>query len=353
MLKYEIMTFVRGSSMRLVECGKRMRYFFSRNVAIRGIKRIDKRKIPSGDGEIRLFAVMRNESLRLPYFFKYYNDLGVNRFFLIDNNSSDDSRDIALSIENLHLYSTSLSYKSHWYWIEHLVSKYGRNHWCVVVDIDELLAYPNVEQLKLKDVCCYLDTFGANALRSVLLDLYPSGPLESGILRSEHNPFSILTHFDHDIKKTVYNFFDKSNWKHFRQETYVGGVRERIFGKNLPCHLSKISLFKNNGKVYLTPGMHALNGGDFPDISGITFHTKFLSDFIDEVDEEVQREVHYGDAIMYKIFQKTIRDRKQLSFFSENSIRYRNSSQLVSLGLMTTSTRFDDFGKSKYGNTNI
>ena len=44
-------------------------------------QRIDKNHIPNNKNEIRLFVIARNESLRLPYFLKYYFEKGVAGFF--------------------------------------------------------------------------------------------------------------------------------------------------------------------------------------------------------------------------------------------------------------------------------
>ena len=43
--------------------------------------------------EIRLFAKCRNESARLGAFFDHYRGLGVDRFFIVDNDSTDGSLD--------------------------------------------------------------------------------------------------------------------------------------------------------------------------------------------------------------------------------------------------------------------
>ena len=48
------------------------------------LSRLDHNLIPDLD-EIRLFAKVRNEAKRLPFFLCYYRALGVDRFFIIDN----------------------------------------------------------------------------------------------------------------------------------------------------------------------------------------------------------------------------------------------------------------------------
>ncbi|OZA17880.1 MAG: glycosyl transferase family 2, partial [Rhodobacterales bacterium 17-64-5] len=42
---------------------------------------------------ILLFATLRNERVRLPYFLQYYRKLGIDHFLLVDNGSDDGSRE--------------------------------------------------------------------------------------------------------------------------------------------------------------------------------------------------------------------------------------------------------------------
>ena len=49
--------------------------------------RKDKNEIKEIKKEIRLFATCKNEIMRLPWFLEYYRKLGVDRFFIVENNS--------------------------------------------------------------------------------------------------------------------------------------------------------------------------------------------------------------------------------------------------------------------------
>lgn len=44
-------------------------------------------------GDVLLVSTLRNERIRLPYFLKYYRDMGVSHFLIIDNGSDDGSRE--------------------------------------------------------------------------------------------------------------------------------------------------------------------------------------------------------------------------------------------------------------------
>ena len=71
-------------------------YTILKRKSVSTIKNLGSRNLIPERKEIRLFAIMRNESLRLPYFLEYYKNLGVDRFFLIDNNSTDGSVQVGI-----------------------------------------------------------------------------------------------------------------------------------------------------------------------------------------------------------------------------------------------------------------
>ena len=59
------------------------------------MERLDNLAIPDRADEIRCFFCGRNEARRLPEFLEYHRRLGVERFFFVDNGSTDESVEIA------------------------------------------------------------------------------------------------------------------------------------------------------------------------------------------------------------------------------------------------------------------
>jgi len=161
--------------------------------------RIDKKPIPYAPNEIRLFILVRNESLRLPYFLKYYSDKGVDRFFIIDNNSTDDSIDFLLKQDKVHIWKTNQSYKKYkegMDWKERLLRKYGKGHWCLIVDADEIFFYPYAEKISIRDLCNFLDKKKKGALLCFFLDMYSNKPLRSNLYEKGEDPLSVYPYFD-------------------------------------------------------------------------------------------------------------------------------------------------------------
>src|SRR5689334_2342449 len=73
--------------------------------------RVDKKPVPAGKNEIRLFVAARNERLRFPYFLKYYRELGVDRFFVIDNGSTDGTVPLLTAEPDVHVFRTDAAFR--------------------------------------------------------------------------------------------------------------------------------------------------------------------------------------------------------------------------------------------------
>ena len=57
------------------------------------LQRIDSHPIYDSRDEIRAFMTVRNEALRLPSTLRHHRTLGVDRFFVLDNGSTDGTLD--------------------------------------------------------------------------------------------------------------------------------------------------------------------------------------------------------------------------------------------------------------------
>ncbi|MFN4100521.1 MAG: glycosyltransferase family 2 protein, partial [Pararhodobacter sp.] len=97
-----------------------------------------------GKNTILLFATLRNEQPRLPYFLKYYRDLGVEHFLFVDNGSDDGSAEYLAEQPDASVWRTSASYKASRFgmdWMNALLRRHGHGHWSLVVDVDEFFVY--------------------------------------------------------------------------------------------------------------------------------------------------------------------------------------------------------------------
>lgn len=66
---------------------------------------------PVRPGDILAFAAMRNEAIRLPAFLDHHRKLGVARFFIVDNGSSDDTKAILTAAGDVVPFYTTASFQ--------------------------------------------------------------------------------------------------------------------------------------------------------------------------------------------------------------------------------------------------
>lgn len=310
------------------------------------VKQRDLRPVVDRTGDIRgtdllLVSVLRNEAVRLPYFLQYYRDLGINHFLFVDNGSTDGGADLLADQPDVSLWSAHTGYKSARYgvdWANYLLSRYGHGHWCLTVDPDELLQYPFCDTRPLRALTDWLEASSLRSFGTMLLDLYPKGPIHEAPYLPGQNPL--------DIAK----WFDSGNYRIERNPDYrnlwiQGGPRERVFfgenPKRAPA-LNKIPLVRWDRRYVYVSSTHNLlprglnltyddKGGE--KASGILLHTKFLNTFAQKTWEELDRRQHYAGSKEYQAYAEGLKDTPTLwCDWSEKFINWR---QLEVLGLMS------------------
>ncbi len=296
------------------------------------MQRLDDHPIPSTGGEIRAFLVVRNEALRLPDTLSHHRALGVSRFFVVDNGSSDGTVDFLLSQPDVHLFSTADSFAASKFgmdWIHGLLDAHGDGQWTLIIDADELLVFPGFESVALPRVCDHLGRLGAQGLFCMLLDMYPDGPLKNVGYRAGDSLIKACPWFDPAPYRTV----QAGAFPHVQ---LYGGVRERVFGFSgaVTPTVSKVPLVKWHRGMRFLNCTHALTPIALAQMTGALLHFKFLDDFHDRAITEAARGEHYAGGQEYRIYAQLLARNPALSLRNQNSVRLESSRQLVELGLM-------------------
>jgi len=290
-------------------------------------------------GDILLFATMRNEAQRLPYFLHHYRDLGVRHFLIVENDSTDETVDILRTQPEVSLWSTQRSYRDARFgmdWLNGLLMRYGRGHWCVTVDADELLVYPDCETRPLPALTDWLDARGAPAMAAMMLDMYPEGPLSSARSATGDDPTQALPLFDTQG-------YTWENQPRFGNISIRGGPRKRMFFADHPDHaphLHKVPLIKWNWRYAYVSSTHValprtLNRGFDPRgglPTGALLHSKFLDGALQRAREEKERGQHFTHRDRYDAYYDAISGDPNLSW--DHSARYTGPDCLVDHGVM-------------------
>ena len=301
---------------------------------------VDQTALIRGDS-ILLFSTMRNERVRLPFFFKYYRDLGVNHFLIVDNDSDDGTREYLAAQPDVSLWHSAHSYKRSRFgvdWTNWLQMRYGHNHWCLVVDPDEFFVYPFCDTRPLRALTDWLDSSSIKSFSAMILDMYPKGPFDLIPYREGDDPLQLASYFDSG------NYVIERN-KKFGNLWIQGGPRARMFFADLPERapaLNKIPLVKwqrsyayvSSTHMLLPRGLNLVYdewGGE--KASGCLLHAKFIHTLVDKAEEEMDRRQHYANSHEYRAYRAGLAVQPDL--WTKWSERYINWRQLEILGLMS------------------
>lgn len=291
--------------------------------------------------DVILVATMRNEKVRLPYFIRYYRDMGVQHFLIVDNGSDDGTAEFFDGMEDVSLWATTASYRRSTFgvdWVNWLCRRFAHGHWTLVVDPDEFFIYPFCDTRPIQALTDWLDNSGIRSFSAMLLDLYPKGRLEDQPYVEGQSPMEVAS------------WFDSGNYTIKRNPTYgnlwiQGGPRSRVFFPDRPEKapaLNKTPLVKWHRKYAFVSSTHALLprglnqvydewGGE--KASGILLHTKFLDTFGAKAREELERKQHYAGSVEYTAYAEQLKGEPEL--WCKWSEKYLNWRQLEILGLMS------------------
>ncbi len=290
--------------------------------------------------EIVLLACMRNEVDRLPYFLEYYRRLGVDRFLLVDNNSSDGTPELLAGEEDVEYFWTDTSYRgsaSGRLWLQELADAYATDHWVVTVDVDELLVFPGAEVLALKELCTYLANHDHAGLFTVMLDMYSDRPLRQTIYEPGTDYLDTCPYFETD----TYEIAPGGSPPFIG---VFGGPRDRLFRANgepgpRPM-MKKIPLVRwREGFSYIY-STHSHRYVPLSDTTGALLHFKFVDSF----ERVAQADALRGDrrqSTHYRVYQERVEH--DLCFYGNQSRRFQSPRDLVRLGVMRASTAFERF----------
>jgi hypothetical protein len=321
----------------------------------------------SRPGELLALLVARNESLRLPDALATARAQGVDRVIVIDNGSEDGTREIAAAA-GAHVILAEEPYAASNFgvtWTNAVLDAYARGHWVLVIDADEQLVFPGSDRVGLRALTQHLDALGSEALRTVLLDCFPRGPLaeaaygpgdrlrdaapmfEPARLRQEPIADFPGTLDYGGIRERL--FFPEadprrpSRWlrqKLFNLGLRIPGLRDsRGFARLAPPRsptVTKLPLLRWREGAALVASTHRVApmamAPDQP--TGVLLHFKFLQDFHARAVDAVVRGAHYDGSREYRRYLDRIEADPAFSLAGSRARALEGPEQLVGLGLM-------------------
>lgn len=285
----------------------------------------------------------RNEAQRLPYLLTYYRRLGVDRFVVVDNGSTDGSRDMLLAQPDTSVFSTEDSFAACSFgmdWVNTLLNHFCDGNWILAPDADECLVWPGCESQTLRQLTQWMDSIGAEALFTIMLEMYSDRAFGTIGYEAGESFLAYAPFFDRR-GYVIAPFSAFPNWRIF------GGVRQRMF-RDLPNasgHLptiSKLPLIRWRRGQAFTAATHFIREPvRLAPMRGALLHFKMLDDLYEECRLEAVREQRFNKSAVAKLLIAAIDRNSHRSFYDSSvSVNYTDTNQLVRLGLMSRDSPF-------------
>lgn len=265
-----------------------------------------------------IVVVVKDDLERMKLFYEHYRNLGVRKFVVIDNNSTDGTREFVMGQPDTREYLVTESFQTQKKeaWIDKVLALTGYNRWYVVVDSDELLDYVGSEQLRIDDFIRQNTANGAIRLQGYLVDMYSKAPL-----------FSEQCEYQ-DIPK-VFSMFDVDSYQEPRPNQIYGGPRNRLFGLD-DLLLSKQSIFFFVSKM-LYRDCHYMYVPKMKQCEDMTFvlrHYKYLATDKPIYENRVKEQCYYNNSIEYRQIMEDLEKHPLASFATAKSVMYQSSESL-------------------------
>ncbi len=246
-----------------------------------------------------VISVVRNEMLMLPHFLAHYRSLGIDCFLMVDNCSTDGTADYLLRQPDVVLYRAETEYRNSCYgvaWQQALLGNHCLGKWVVLADADEFLVYPEWKTRPLSDYLREVAANGADALLTMMVDMYPRGPLSDADF-SKAPPFKVAPW--HDGEPLI-------EWRlgggHFSNAvSYLSNLRHRLSSDSPPNAFTsqKVAVVRYLPWMRFSPGLHYAANVRKAENPVYFAHFKYHAGFRKKVIDEIRRGQHYNNAEEY------------------------------------------------------
>jgi len=272
-----------------------------------------------------LISVLRNERPVLDDFLRHYRGLGVDRFVVLDNGSTDGSVELLARQADVDLYQVRRRFLPlrKQGWINRAIAQYGYDRWYVYADADEHLVFDSAGARSLADVIAFAESRGLRRLRGMLVDMYAPGPIfartrGAGCMAEAFPLYDGDTYRESLCKERI---------------SRKGGPRGRL---NLDPELTKYPIFHiKHGEVFANP--HHI----YPYMDNFTsscyiaiLHYKFNANLVPKIYRALRTNCYFNGSAEYRHYFESMIEDGDLVLTYSGSRAYGGPADLLACGLI-------------------
>jgi hypothetical protein len=296
----------------------------------------------------------------LPAFFDHYRAYGIEQFLLIDDQSSDGTREFLADHGDCVVVTAPMRYgdmiggkRAGPLWKTLLPNQYLPHQWGLCVDADEFIVLPE-HVGGFPELISVLDKVNSTAAAGVMIDCYPAHVADLNDSRPPQSAQALMSR---------YPFFDLGPYVRWspgdrKPKVFNDGAITRLF-KQYPPGDRSISLHGLAGRlrsafssrlrkrfVYKVPlvrwlpdyaylGAHSLNRAPAADLLLPILHYKITAALFEKIDWATTSKSYARSSWKYFALHELLMQMKwkNAAFLCESSVQFRAASDLIEAGL--------------------
>jgi hypothetical protein len=291
--------------------------------------------------ELVVICVVRNGSIYVNSFIKYYFALGVKHIVFLDNGSTDNTIQIASKYDNVTILKTELPYSKYENLMKnYLAKRFSKRRWNLCVDIDEFFDWPFSRIVRIGPFLRYLNARCYTAVVAQMLDLFSDLPLSEVKDNREEDVTKNYKYYDiSNISKATYKY---SCVSYDNIKMHWGGIRKTIFGSN--NGLTKAPLVFVGPRIQLFKDWHHTENAYIANFTCVLLHYPFTSTFYDKVKDAAATK-RYGIVTSdeYDLYWARLSREPGLTLHLDTSRRYMGVEPLLDEGFLVASSDYLDW----------
>jgi glycosyltransferase involved in cell wall biosynthesis len=302
-------------------------------------------EVPYDLDELVVLCLVRDGRPYVKSFMDHHLALGVRHVVFLDNGSEDGTVEALKEYDQATVLRTPLPYREYKYALkQYLIYRFGRERWCLYLDVDELFDYPRSDVLDLRSMLGYLNEKRYTVVVAQMLDMFPEGPLQAGEAAREASLKEVHRFYDiSDLSRTWYEHATRITGNTVsNQEIRIhhGGIRKTHF--DIGANLTKHPLIFVDDRIRPMDGSsHRTNNARVADFSCVLYHYKFLENFREVTDRAVREGNYYGGSFEYRRYQEVLDASPELRMKLATARELRSVNELVASGFLAASEDYN------------
>jgi hypothetical protein len=243
------------------------------------------------DNEFMVVCLVKNGIEYLPSFLRHYRAMGARHFCFIDNESTDDTREVLAHEPDVTTYRTALKHKKFESEIRRvIIERHCRSRWCMCVDIDELFEFPGADVITSRGFLDYLNVNWFTSVVSYMLDMFAQEPHAAApYLEDAYPNFDLSNITRGDYFAGFEAFCDRNVLQEPGIGNYYGGVRQHyIRSGESKFLLTKHPLVFIDHRIEAVTMPHFCNNARVADVTCLLKHYKLTVSLRARIEEGVE-----------------------------------------------------------------